>query len=187
MDSGKYVACSAVANLIDEIRDGNDGSWSTFQVRVGSQQQPVRLLPATYSFYLSVVPPEGCPDTITNCSSQRGNLFQPSKSSTWRFSDHSKQPYGFSTSSNINGSDTVGFGSGSYNVVNQSIHLETDTSRFMGTIGLSAYDPPDLGGGNISSFLTNAVQAANIAVKSWSYTAGSVNRKRLLFFLRSSR
>jgi hypothetical protein len=56
--------------------DGNDGSWSTFKVSVGTPGQDFRVLPSTKSGVTYVVIPDGC-DTSkgdpTNCAQLRGS------------------------------------------------------------------------------------------------------------------
>ena len=86
-------------------REGNDGSWSSFSVQIGTPAQNVRLLPgtsATASNTLWVVISEGCPSlpssssssspsslfpstsaSSNHCPDLRGGIFTPNQSSTW--------------------------------------------------------------------------------------------------------
>lgn len=54
--------------------DGNDGSWSTFEISVGIPGQDFRVLPSTKSGVTYVIAPEGCdqPTDPTNCANLRG-------------------------------------------------------------------------------------------------------------------
>jgi hypothetical protein len=62
--------------------DGNDGSWSTFNVNIGTQPQQMRVLPATSQSSTFVVLQQGCPTSSApaNCPSLRGNIFNPAQS-----------------------------------------------------------------------------------------------------------
>ncbi|KAK5725198.1 hypothetical protein LTR17_013150 [Elasticomyces elasticus] len=72
--------------------DGADGSWSTFQIQIGTPGQTVRLLPATSANAgnsLWAVIPEGCTianPSIPNCSNERGYLFTSNQSTSWSIS-----------------------------------------------------------------------------------------------------
>ncbi|KAK5681875.1 hypothetical protein LTS10_006408 [Elasticomyces elasticus] len=72
--------------------DGADGSWSTFQIQIGTPGQTVRLLPSTSANAgnsLWAVIPEGCTianPSIPNCSNERGYLFTSNQSSSWSIS-----------------------------------------------------------------------------------------------------
>ncbi|CAI6292567.1 unnamed protein product [Periconia digitata] len=73
--------------------DGNDGSWSTFIVRVGSPEQLFRVLPSTADSKTLVPMPEGCTESDPeDCGESRGvfvvdghpsNGFQHNRSTTW--------------------------------------------------------------------------------------------------------
>lgn len=92
--------------------DGDDGSWSTFHVQVGTPGQAVRLLPGTSAsasdttvsarcgvIFFSIDPeekliviskwvvrPEGCTQAnpnLTNCEDSRGLAFNPNESTSW--------------------------------------------------------------------------------------------------------
>lgn len=64
--------------------EGNDGPWSSFELRVGTPAQNVRVLPGTSSTSTLVVLPLGCSSSAPyNCASLRGGLFNTSASSTW--------------------------------------------------------------------------------------------------------
>ncbi|KAF9698521.1 hypothetical protein EKO04_003593 [Ascochyta lentis] len=74
--------------------DGNDGSWSTFEISVGIPGQDFRVLPSTKSGVTYVIAPEGCnqPTDPTNCANLRGaeifdstqnTGFQVARSTQW--------------------------------------------------------------------------------------------------------
>lgn len=76
-----------------QLWDGNDGSWSTFLIRVGTPAQTFRILPATNGQETWVPVPQGClsSDPIS-CGNLRGvepfksapsSGFQSNASSTW--------------------------------------------------------------------------------------------------------
>ncbi|KAH8712171.1 aspartic peptidase domain-containing protein [Phaeosphaeriaceae sp. PMI808] len=64
--------------------EGNDGSWSTFEIQIGNAQN-VRLLPSTASSVTSVIIGEGnCAFGATaNCTDLHGGVFDWQKSNTW--------------------------------------------------------------------------------------------------------
>ncbi|KAK5738890.1 hypothetical protein LTR17_005616 [Elasticomyces elasticus] len=72
--------------------DGADGSWSTFQIEIGTPGQTVRLLPSTSANAgnsLWAVIPEGCTianPSIANCANERGYLFTSNQSTSWSIS-----------------------------------------------------------------------------------------------------
>lgn len=76
------------------VFDGNDGSWSTFTISVGTPGQDLRVLPSTKSGVTFVVLPEGCQQGIDppGCAQARGAAvfnsqlspgFQTNVSNTW--------------------------------------------------------------------------------------------------------
>jgi hypothetical protein len=65
------------------FRDGNDGPWSSFVLRVGSPPQTVRVLISTASNQPWVVLPDGCSCAPADCSEKRGEIFHTDKSSSW--------------------------------------------------------------------------------------------------------
>lgn len=92
---------------------GNDGSWSTFDISVGTPPQPFRILPSTTGSETWVVIPEGCEGILTNipnCGILRGvedfdgeasRGFQTNASSTWDLLGI----YDLSTEQNLWGTD----------------------------------------------------------------------------------
>ena len=67
-------------------RDGNDGPWSTFVIRVGTPAQVFRVLASTTAPETWIVGKDGCtPDDPSGCAPDRGNLYNNSTSSTFVF------------------------------------------------------------------------------------------------------
>ncbi|GIZ43125.1 hypothetical protein CKM354_000636500 [Cercospora kikuchii] len=71
---------------------GNDGSWSTFSVGVGTPPQTVQLLPSTSGTAIWVVHEQGCyltgagnGDDPATCPFLRGNLFDPASSTSIQY------------------------------------------------------------------------------------------------------
>lgn len=76
VDSFKQLTC---------FSEGVDGPWSTFELRVGTPAQNIRILPGTSSTQTLVVLPEGCQIiNVTDCANSRGNLFNTTASKTWK-------------------------------------------------------------------------------------------------------
>lgn len=64
--------------------EGNDGPWSSFELRVGTPAQNIRVFPGTSSTSTLVVLPQGClSGTPGDCANARGGLFNISASTTW--------------------------------------------------------------------------------------------------------
>ena len=66
------------------LRDGNDGSWSSFAVQIGTPPQAVRVLPDIAGNSIWAVLSQACDTSETHdCPSSRGNVFNSNQSSTW--------------------------------------------------------------------------------------------------------
>lgn len=70
-------------------RDGDDGQWSSFFIRVGQPAQSVRVLASTNCPESIVVSPLGCStqaqDPVpSDCAKTRGGEFNSTLSQTWR-------------------------------------------------------------------------------------------------------
>jgi hypothetical protein len=64
---------SALSIAPSQQFEGNDGSWSTFNVNVGVAPQKQRVLPATSNSYVAVVRRDGCTNVpVSNCDIARG-------------------------------------------------------------------------------------------------------------------
>lgn len=81
--------------------EGNDGPWSSFDLRVGTPSQYVRVLVSTASpESMVVLSGYGCSTSVfatvpSDCAKGRGNLFKANQSSTW----HSLGLYGINEGS----------------------------------------------------------------------------------------
>jgi hypothetical protein len=77
-------AFSLIANS-----EGDDGPWSSFNIRVGTPEQNVRVLVSTTSPETMVVMSQyGCSTEVfgtvpTGCANSRGLMFSPNASKTW--------------------------------------------------------------------------------------------------------
>lgn len=75
--------------LTEFCSEGVDGLWSTFNIRVGTPSQSVRVIASTNSPDTLVVLPGGCttqaiPKGVpNNCAFSRGGTFNNSLSTTW--------------------------------------------------------------------------------------------------------
>jgi hypothetical protein len=77
---------SALSIAPSQQFEGNDGSWSTFNVNVGTAPQKLRVLPATSQSFVAVVRREGCINIpVPNCDTARGGppLFNSSQDLTF--------------------------------------------------------------------------------------------------------
>jgi hypothetical protein len=119
--------------------EGNDGPWSTFNLRVGAPAQYVRVLVSTASPQSMVVLSSlGCTagafgsasTTVpADCASARGGLFNPNQSSTWRgVGTYGINQDGVGLEANLGyavsadfGLDTVGIGLTGPNVTNSTV------------------------------------------------------------------
>ena len=90
-------------------RDGDDGQWSSFSLRLGTPEQVVRVLPSTSGYNVIVALPGAC-NTTSNpsaCISSRAGVFDPSKSTTWQ----GEGDFGLGIQTNLGyGSDNGDFG-----------------------------------------------------------------------------
>ncbi|THX53486.1 acid protease [Aureobasidium pullulans] len=173
--------------------DGNDGSWSSFMVRVGTPPQDFRVFPSTFGQETLIPVPEGCTeDDPANCGSLRGVMpfqgdvstgFQTNASTTW--SDIGIYTTDLETQIGINangmyGFDTVGLqveNSGGIEQTHQVVAGIADKSFMYGIMGLgprpsnfSVLSDPQ------PSFLTSLRNNNTIPSKSYAYTAGASYR-----------
>ena len=181
------VLCGIPVSKLIVMRDGYDGSWSTFPLQVGSPPQVVRVLPSTAGQTTWVISPQGCPpDYGSSCPNSRGGTFDSFKSETWS----NKGYYALGLELNLGynndgtyGLDTMALG---FSNITGSPWLE---SHLIGEIGQTWDFPMGLFGlgqqqTNLStyddgypSFLTALKTRNLIPSLSWSYTAGARYRK----------
>lgn len=156
-----------------------DGEWSSFDLRVGTPEQTVRVLPSTAGSATWVVTPEGCESE--ECSKTRGGLFNLDRSNTWAQLGNAtlalEQNLGRNESGTF-GLDTISLGltntTGGPTLKSQII-AGIETQRwYNGILGLQQQPM------NISSFANShptflsTLRAQNhIPSLSWAYTAGA--------------
>ncbi|KAF2198751.1 acid protease [Delitschia confertaspora ATCC 74209] len=179
--------------------DGNDGSWSTFKLSVGSPGQDFRALVSTKGGETYVIVPEGCfPEDGAHCSSQRGaNQFQSAnspgfqlnRSSTWstigQFSLDLEKKLNY-TGQGIYGYDKVALGpasdSSSLSLDHQVVAGVAEMDYYMGYIplGIQASSFSSLSQ-PIDSLLMQLWNQSKIPSLSYSYTAGAKYRLKSVF------
>jgi len=175
--------------------DGNDGSWNSFIVQVGTPPQDFRILPSTSGQETWVLNPQGCtPEDPVDCPYQRGTLpyhgvnstgFQSNESTTWRdiglyTLDALEEQLGYS-GNGLYGFDTVAIGNGSdaLKMDSQVVASIADKSYFLGEFGIgpkainfTTFADP------IPNFLANLVSQSRISSFSFGYTAGAAYRNK---------
>lgn len=176
--------------------DGDDGSWSTFTVQIGTPPQSFRVLVSTSSSETWVVAPEGCTKSDpSNCAQLRGAQafngrastgFATNASSTWSqagiYTLDLEQSLGYS-GNGLYGYDVVGLSggnsSGGVSLDQQTIAGVAGKDYFMGYIGLS--DRPSSFSSSAASApsLLNNLRTANLIPSlSFGYTAGAAYGKK---------
>lgn len=167
--------------------DGNDGSWSTFIVRVGTPAQTFRVLPSTAGHETWVPVPEGCPpDERQDCGDLRGAYpfqgqdsgFLANASSTWDLIGL----YDLSLEANLNytGNGMYGFDSvgamvdGGLELTDMVVAGIATKDFFLGSFGLgprpanfSNFEHPQ------PSFIKTLKDQSKIPSLSYAYTAGA--------------
>jgi hypothetical protein len=174
-----------------QVWDGDDGSWSTFIIRVGTPAQTFRVLPSTAGQETWIPVPEGClASDPENCGDRRGVYpfqgkelgFQYNASSTWK----NIGLYDLILETNLNytgnglyGFDTVGTMVDGGLVLEQQIVAGIATKDFLlGVLGLgpkpsnfSNFEHPQ------PSFVQTLKDQNKIPSLSYAYTAGAPYRK----------
>ncbi|KAH0494794.1 hypothetical protein TgHK011_008383 [Trichoderma gracile] len=175
---------SPVSVSPSQFFEGVDGPWSTFELRVGTPAQNLRVLPGTSSTQTVVVLPEGCQIiNVTDCSKSRGGLFNTTASSTWDeiglFGLGIENSLGYTDNGEF-GHDTVGLGylgSGGP-VVNKSVIAGVaGTEFYLGMLGLNPH-PTNFTSQNDpqQSFMQLLKNESAIPSLSYSYNAGASYR-----------
>lgn len=175
--------------------DGNDGSWNTFIVEVGTPPQSFRILPSTAGQETWVPLPEGCtsvtPSDPGYCGYLRGTVpvdgtnssgFATNESSTWQdiglFTlDAQENNLGYG-GNGLFGFDTVSWGNSS-NLTGQVVAGIATQDYWLGVAGIgpkttnfTTFNDP------ILSYLSSLVNSSQIPSHSWAYTAGASYRNR---------
>jgi len=177
--------------------DGNDGSWSTFIIRVGTPEQDFRVLPSTAGQETWVPVPEGCLSSDpSNCGTLRGVYpfdgqqstgFQYNQSSTWKliglYDLMLEQQLNY-TGNGLYGLETVGLmlqNSGGLNLTSQIVAGIATKDFYLGIFGLG---PKPANFSNFEypqpSFMHTLKGQNRIPSLSYSYTAGASYRKQSL-------
>ncbi|KAL7928368.1 acid protease [Trichoderma chlorosporum] len=175
---------SPVSVSPSQFFEGIDGPWSTFELRVGTPAQNIRILPGTSSTQTLVVLPEGCQIiNVTNCANSRGNLFNTTASKTWKeiglFNLGFEDSLGFTDNGEF-GHDTVGLGylgSGGPVVNNSVIAGVAGTEFYLGVLALNPR-PTNFTDQNDpqQSFLQLLKNESAIPSLSYSYNVGAPYR-----------
>jgi hypothetical protein len=184
------------------VFDGNDGSWSTFEIRVGNPSLKFRVIPSFLSSSTWVPTTQGCQTTNTG-------TFIPSNCSQWRGLDPGNPGYNYKDSVGANGYDVSYLDLGPQtNLVdlfgpeyNISAGLVTDTVSMISPSETLSYNKTPiyafvkwdfflgslgLGFANFSfenthnhppSLLGMLADEVSIPSQSWAYTAGASYRK----------
>lgn len=180
--------------------DGNDGSWNSFIVQVGSPAQDFRVFPSTSDQETWIPVPDGCvsvsPDDPGYCGFLRGTLpvngvnssgFATNESSSWNLigdgiytlsAQEAELGYG---GNGLYGFDRVAWGndSSSTSLTKQVVAGIADPSFWLGIAGIgpksinfTEFNDP------IESYLSTLVKENTIPSLSWGYTAGAAYRSK---------
>jgi len=184
--------------------DGNDGSWSTFEISVGVPGQDFRVLPSTRGGVTYVISPEGCnqPTDPANCANLRGaeifgstqnTGFQVEKSTRW--SAIGQYEVNLESALNMTAEGLFGFDnvalaaaadvtsdSNVPELNHQVVAAVADMDYFMGILPLgtvessfsSLSEPQD-------SLVWDLRNSSRIPSLSYAYTAGAIYRLKSVF------
>ncbi|KAI0531890.1 aspartic peptidase domain-containing protein [Xylaria digitata] len=181
-----------------EYFEGNDGQWSTFNLRVGTPEQDVRVIVSTASPESFVVLSEyGCSTSVLetvppNCAVSRGNLFNPNESSSWyELGLFGINEDGVGLEANLGyslraefGTENLGLGLTGPSLENQTVAgIAAAEPFYLGLFGLNNQPVNFTSLGNFSSpsFLTTLKDQDLIPSLSWSYTAGAQYRLKQVY------
>ncbi|KAF2501018.1 acid protease, partial [Lophium mytilinum] len=174
--------------------DGDDGSWSTFRVQVGTPAQQVRLLPASDQSSTWLVTPEAlatCSDKAETCEDDRGYFYRRNQSSTWdqhgsfELSTFVEAPVGL-TGVGLYGFETLQLGwegDGLPLLTHQVVAGMYTENFYLGSLSLN---PRPMNFTDFNDPLPSLMQSLKnmstpIPSTSWSYTAGSYNLSPKVF------
>lgn len=173
-------------------RDGADGNWSSFSLRVGKSEQLVRVLPSTAGNAVWVVSPQGClsgeagTSPSVTCAESRGDLFNASESASWKNLNNYNLGLelnlgGFNDTADY-GLDTVALGlsnaTGGPCLDSMVVASYAKDDYYVGMFGLNQQPTNFSTFDNLyPSFLTTLKSEKLIPSLSWAYTAGARYRK----------
>ena len=180
--------------MLRSFRDGDDGSWSSFAIRVGTPAQTVRVFPSTAGQGTFVVGPLGCQpsdgtEVFPNCTETRGELFDTSKSTSWENLGN----YSLGLETNLGYNETAAYGLDSvalgYSDANGGPTLQSQVvsdiitnDYYMGIFGIGHQPTNFTDQSNPQpSFLTSLRSKNLIPSLSWAYTAGAKYRLKGVF------
>jgi hypothetical protein len=162
------------------LRDGNDGSWSSFAVQIGTPPQAVRVLPDIAGNSIWTVLSQAC--ETNDCPNSRGNFFNSNQSSTWKDKGYYDLPLNpehylpYSGYADF-GLDTITLdwqGHGGPSLSNQVIGGFVAEDVYIGVLGLSpaAFNIKTLNN-PLSSVLGSLNEQNIIPSSTWAYLAGA--------------
>ncbi|KAK4120755.1 acid protease [Parathielavia appendiculata] len=178
--------------------EGNDGPWSTFDLRVGNPEQSVRVLVSTASPF-SLVPfgEEACSTSVfetvpPNCAVARGGLFNHSDSSSWQdVGLYGINQNGVGLEANLGyeqrvqfGFERLGIGLTGPALDNQTVGgIATPEPFYLGIFGINnqPLNFSSLRNHSTPSFFTSLKDQNKIPSLSWSYTAGAKYRLKQVY------
>jgi hypothetical protein len=170
-------------NMLTSNRDGDDGQWSSFSLRLGNPEQVVRVLPSTSGYNVIVPVPEACNSTsdYTACASARAGIFDRTQSKTWQdqgfFGLGMQANLGYGEINGDFGLDKVGLGitvNPNVTFANQVIGGIIADEFYIGTFGLGTQPTNFTTTSNPhTSFFTSLRDSNSTPSYTWSYTAGA--------------
>ncbi|KAI4724489.1 acid protease [Aureobasidium sp. EXF-10728] len=177
------VSCSVQPLVISPIlRDGLDGTWSSFNLSVGVPAQNVRVLPSWQSFQTLVVGPEGCSmySNYNDCVNSRGQVFNLSQSSDWNnigiFEFQTEKALGFPGNAYY-GYDKIVLDDANHTTVEGSTVGAFAVSDFwLGSLGLNPKPSNWSETSHGLSLMTKLKGQSSIPSISFGYTAGAPYR-----------
>ena len=184
---GKLVSIIIAGQATNSLhREGDDGEWSTFHLRVGTPEQTVRVLPSTAGSATWVVTPGGCDPPSSVCSEARAGIFNQNQSTTWKdlglFTLALEQNLGRNESGAF-GLDTISLGLSNATggpTLDSQVIAGIETERWYTAVFGLQQQPMNLSDHSHpqQSFLY-ALRAQNrIPSLSWAYTAGARYRMK---------
>ena len=180
--------------LTNKVRDGNDGPWSSFVIRVGTPAQVLKVLASTTVPETWIVDKRGCTKSDpSNCPDSRGNVFNLNTSSTWQNQDfyalgvELNLPYTSNFDDGDYGFDTLGLGypGGSDNdttLEHQVIATIATKDFYLGNLGLTPrpINFTSLDHGH-PSYLSSLRTSNLIPSLSFGYNAGAEYREHVWY------